>query len=71
MANFINKKYIIDFSVPPILQESIDCAEKADKENDYGTYAVYVDNIEIVAKNCYAAGKITKEMWDILSCRYA
>ena len=71
MSNFINEKYIVNFNVPKVLQESIDMAEKADKENDYGTYAVYADNIDILAKNCCADGSLTKDMWDTLAKRFA
>ena len=71
MSNFINEHFKIDFSVPVALQESINCAEQADKDNDYGTYITYADNIDILAKNCYTCGKITKKMWEILSNRYS
>lgn len=71
MYNFINDKYVIDFEVPVGLQDFIDEAEKADKENDLGTYAVYADAIDVAAKNCYGAGLITKKMWDTLIRRYA
>lgn len=70
MANFINEQFIIDFPVPLALQESIECAEDADKRNDYATYSTYADNIEMLAKNCYSCGKITKKMWTTLSNRY-
>lgn len=70
MANFLNEKYIIDFSVPRILQESINYAEEADKNNDLATYLTYMENIDVLAKNCYASGEITKKMWDTLSRRY-
>lgn len=67
---FINDDFKVDFEVPVGLQELIDEAEKADKENHMGTYFAMVDNIDVVAKNCYAAGLITKRQWDILAARY-
>jgi hypothetical protein len=70
MYNFINDKYKIDFAVPKGLQEYIDYAEKADKENDYGNYAIYADDIDVIAKNCCGAGLLTREQWDILCLRY-
>ena len=48
--------------MPLSLTESIDCAEEADKRNDYGTFSVYADNIDIMAKNCYVCGTLIKEM---------
>lgn len=70
MYNFINGDIKIDFSVPASLQELIDIAEKADLDNDIGTYINYANGIDIAAKNCYGAGLITKKMWDTLCMRY-
>lgn len=70
MRNFINEDIIIDFKVPSILQESIDIAEKADDENNIGLYYIYADNIDVVAKNCYVDGALTKEQWNQLTKRY-
>ncbi len=70
MRNFINEEVIIDFKVPSILQESIDIAEKADDENNIGLYYIYADNIDVVAKNCYVDGALTKEQWKQLTNRY-
>lgn len=67
---FINDEYKIDFNVPVGLQELIDEAEKADIEDHIGTYYAMVDAIDVVAKNCYAAGLITKKQWDIIAYRY-
>lgn len=71
MANFINEQFIIDFPIPVALQESVELAEFADKNNDYVTYITYAENIEVLAKNCYSCGKITKKMWNIISNRFA
>ena len=70
MCNFINDNIIIDFKVPIALQELMDLAETADRENHLGTYIAYADAIDVSAKNCYAEDLITKEMWEKICMRY-
>lgn len=71
MYHFINDKYKVNCKLPRILQDSIDEAERADRENHLGEYLIYADNIDIVAKNCCADGAISREVWDTLVRRYA
>lgn len=68
--NFINDDIKIDFSVPANIQEFIEIAEKADRENHLGTYIAYADGIDVAAKNAYVAGKLTHRQWDLLCMRY-
>lgn len=70
MYNFINDNYKVDFPVPDSLMELIKEAEKYDKEDCYGMYQVYADGVDVGAKNCYAAGTLTRKQWDILCARY-
>ena len=70
MYNFINDDIKLDFEIPGGLQYLIDEAEKADKENDLGTYIAYADVIDTAAKNYCAAGKITMKDWDKVCARY-
>lgn len=70
MKHYINDSIKIDFDVPTVIRDSMEIAEKADEEEHYGTYVVYAENIDTVAKNCYADGAITKEQWDLLLQRY-
>ena len=68
--NYINENYIIDFDVPVAIQDYIELAEKADDEDNYGGYINYIDQINVLAKNCCANGTITREMWNKLCLRY-
>lgn len=70
MYNFINDEYKITFKVPAILQEFMELAEAADKNNDLGNYLVYADEIDVLAKDCCRTNEITDEMWMILLARY-
>lgn len=70
MANFINEEFKITFAVPEALRHAIELAEQADRDNNFGAYINYADNIDIVAKNCCADGAISQKAWDILVCRY-
>ena len=71
MSNYINDKVKIDFTVPDGLQEFIDLAEEADKNKNLGDYLAYIDEIDVLAKNCCACGSITEHQWDLLNCRYS
>lgn len=68
--NFINDEIEINFAVPTVIQDMIDLAEEADKNNDLGSYIAYADNLDTVAKNCCADGAITQRQWGILCRRY-
>lgn len=68
--NFINDDVKINFIVPENIQEFMKIAEKADRDNDIGTYIAYADGIDIAAKNAYVAGKLTNLQWDLLCMRY-
>lgn len=70
MYKYINDNYKIEEKLPEGLQEWVDIAEKADKEDDFATYCTCIDNIDVIAKNCVYAGLISKETWDKLACRY-
>ena len=69
--NFINDKIQIDFQVPTVLQDLIDIAEQADKNNELGLYMAYADAIDTAAKNCCADGAISQAQWNALCRRYA
>ena len=69
--NFVNTDVKIDKSkLPEVLKEAVERAEQADKENDLLNYTNYGDNIDVVAKNCYADGAISQKTWDDLIRRY-
>ena len=68
--NFINDEIKIDFAIPVNIQDFVEIAEKADKENDLGTYIAYADAIDIAAKNACVAGKLSQRQWNLLCMRY-
>ena len=70
LYNFLNDDYKIDFPLPPALKELVEKAEKFDKENNYGMYLLYSEEIWVSAKNCTVTGELTKREWDILSARF-
>lgn len=65
----INDMVKIDFKIPEALGYLMEEAEKADIRND-GSYDNLADTIDVVSKNCYAAGKITAAQWDTIVRRY-
>lgn len=58
----------IDFEVPADLKELFELAEEADLTG--GAYIELADDIDTVAKNCYAAGELTAGQWDTIIRRY-
>ncbi len=65
----INDMIKIDFKIPEALRYLMEEAEKADIRND-GSYDNLADTIDVMSKNCYAAGKITAAQWDTIVGRY-
>lgn len=65
----INDMIKIDFKIPEALRYLMEEAEEADIRND-GSYDNLADTIDVMSKNCYAAGKITAAQWDIIVKRY-
>ncbi len=71
MANFYDEEIVIDFPLPTTIQYSIEECEKADAENNLGAYLNYAEMVaEVLAKNAYGAGVITKEQWVLLQRKY-
>lgn len=70
MSNFINDDVVIDFKIPSMIQEMIDYAMEADARDSYGDYQPYADMIDVMGKNLYADGVITRKMWDTLVMKY-
>lgn len=60
LSNYINDKVKIDFTVSDGLQEFIVLAEEADKNKNLGDYLAYIDEIDVLAKNCCACGSIAE-----------
>lgn len=66
----INYSIKINFHVPTFLQEIMNMAEAADSEKNFGLYYDLAENIDTIAKNLYADGKLTQKQWDTLCRRY-
>lgn len=65
----INDAIKIDFEVPRTLRYLMEEAEEADLKND-GSYLDFADTIDVVSKNCYVVGAITRSQWDTIVRRY-
>jgi hypothetical protein len=70
MYHEINDEVKIDFEVPEILQDIIDQAEEADKSDNLMLYCDLSECVDVLAKNLYTDGLITKKQWDTLAMRY-
>lgn len=68
--NYIRDDLIIDFPIPKSIQEMIEEAELLDEEKNIEFLCV-ADMIDTLCKNCYAAGKITMEQWDLITAKYS
>ena len=68
--NYIHDEIEIDFTLPTALKNMIELLEKADDEEDYGTYLSYADFLDTVAKNCCASGSISEKNWYTLLAKY-
>ena len=68
--NFINDEIKIDFAIPVNIQDFVEIAEKADKNNNIGDYMAYANNIDIAAKHCFMAGELSQKQWNLLCMRY-
>lgn len=69
--NFINGNEKIDFPLPKVIQNLVDQAEKADKENDYGLYMNLVDALDVRTKKEVANHRMSEGQWNALLRRYA
>ena len=67
--SYIDPNIVITESLPKNLLWLIDRVEKSDKENKLA-YFDCVDDLDINAKNAYAAGCISKKTWDLLMQKY-
>lgn len=67
---YINGNFKVKEKLPEGLQEWVDKAEEADKTDDFALYCNCIENIDVLAKKCCAAGLISERTWDTLACRY-
>ena len=67
---WVNDNVKIDFPVSKVMQNTMLEAEEADLAGNHGEYMEISDAIDVLAKNDYGVGAITKDMWDKLCERY-
>ena len=67
--NWVNDEINIDFKVPKSIEHQIEELERLDEEKNI-LYFDYCDHLDVLAKNAYAEGMITKKEWDALVMRY-
>ena len=68
-AGWINKTVEIKFAVPKVVQETMDDCERCNRENDM-LYFVFADSLDVMCKNGYAAGRMSKAQWRTIERRY-
>lgn len=71
MAEFhwVNNDIKIDFPVPGGIRQIMEEAERLDLDGNLA-YVNWAEQVDVDAKNAYAAGVLTKEQWDTLCRRY-
>ncbi len=66
---FINEDIVIDFELPEIIKNTIEEAEELSKTENVEYFGV-ADILDVLCKNAYANGVITKEQWYTVINRY-
>lgn len=69
VEDWINRDVHLSFEPDGILKNLMEMAEKANDEGNWG-YFNLADSIDIICKNLYADGKLTKHDWDTAVQRY-
>ena len=59
----------IDFPLSAVLKNTIKEAEELDAKGDFEYYYV-ADMIDLMCKEAYATGKITRKQWDLMVEKY-
>ena len=67
--NWVNDDVKIDFPISKGMENTMKEAEELDLARSV-EYTHVADALDIMGKNAYAAGKITKEQWDRICKRY-
>lgn len=67
---WINDDIKIDFPVPLVVTNTMKEAEEADLNNEIGEYYGIADALDVLGKNCYTGGEITKKQWELITMRY-
>ena len=69
-GNWINKDINIDdIPLDTVMKNTLQEAEEYAAEGNYEYFGV-ADIIDVLCKNSYAAGKMTREQWDRMCERY-
>lgn len=67
----VDESVVIDFHVPVEVTNTMQDVEDAyKKDGELGPFLNWVDTLDVLCKNCYAAGAITKKQWDKIMSRY-
>jgi hypothetical protein len=67
--HWINDDVKIDFQVDKALKNAMEEAEKLDMAGSV-EYGAVADAIDVLCKQSFGAGKMTKEQWDTMCKRY-
>ena len=70
MNNWIDEGIRIDFEIPKGLDEPISMLEKYNRENEMGLYYSWIEVLDVMCKNLYGCGRLTKHQWRLLDERY-
>lgn len=68
--SWVNKDILIDFYLPEFIWDAFKELEELDEKRDSFGYAIRAEELDIMCKNGYAGGSITKEQWHRIERRY-
>lgn len=70
MESYIDQSIVITEQLPKNLQCIIEEMTRGDNAENWWMYFDRMDDLDVNAKNAYAAGMISKETWRLLYAKY-
>ncbi|MDO4285043.1 MAG: hypothetical protein Q4C60_06865 [Eubacteriales bacterium] len=67
---YLDESFRVDFRMPESLQEAIVDIDKAFRDGDDLHFALLLDEVETMAKQCAINGSITYTQLNDIFCRY-
>lgn len=69
--DLVNTEIKLDIEkLPKVLKQMVEMMEDAAKDGNWSLYYGYIDGLETVAKNSYAAGAISKDIYTKVLFKY-
>lgn len=67
---YINDSVELDFKMSAVMQNTIREAEEADLANDFYTYLMLSNELDLMGKEAFATGRISRKQWDAINQRF-